>query len=93
VLSGGRCAARRLKRAQILLAADDGASDQGHRQLNRKLGRRKAIFLEVKSGRSACLGDLAPNPEGALARSAAAVGSDGFGIGNVEEIRHLTVNG
>ena len=53
-------------------------------------GRR--FFSEVRSGRSACLGDLAPNPEGALARSAAAVGSDGFGIGNVEEIRHLIVN-
>ena len=47
-------------------------------------GRR--FFSEVRSGRSACLGDLAPNPERALARSAAAVGSDGFGIGNVEEI-------
>ena len=53
-------------------------------------GRR--FFSEVRSGRSACLGDLAPNPERALARSAAAVGSDGFGIGNVEEIRYLIVN-
>ena len=53
-------------------------------------GRR--FFSEVRSGRSACLGDLAPNPELALARSAAAVGSDGFGIGNVEEIRYLIVN-
>ena len=53
-------------------------------------GRR--FSSEVRSGRSACLGDLAPNPEGALARSAAAVGSDGFRIGNVEEIRDLIVN-
>ncbi len=29
LLSGGKCAARRLKRAQILLAADAGASDEG----------------------------------------------------------------
>ena len=27
LLSGGKCAARKLKRAQILLAADAGASD------------------------------------------------------------------
>ncbi len=53
-------------------------------------GRR--FFSEVRSGHSACLGDLAPNPEGALARSTAAVGSDGFGIGNVKEVRHLIVS-
>ncbi len=53
-------------------------------------GRR--FLSEVRSGRSACLGDLAPNPKGALARSSAALGGDGFGIGNVEEIRYLIVN-
>ena len=36
--------------------------------VRRAEGRR--FFSEVRSGRSACLGDLAPNPEGALARSA-----------------------
>ena len=37
LLSGGRCAARRLKRAQILLAADDCVSDQ---EIERTIGER-----------------------------------------------------
>ncbi len=63
----------------------EGEVLDGHRQLKRSWAEGRRFFSEVRSGRSACLGDLVPNPEGALARSAAAVGSDGFGIGNVEE--------
>jgi transposase len=51
LLSGGRCAARRLKRAQILLAAAAGASDE---QIERTLGvsgstiyRTKRRFVEA----------------------------------------------
>ena len=53
--------------------------------LSVRWARGRRFFSEVRSDRSACP-YLAPNSEGALARSAAAVGSDGFGIGNVEEI-------
>ena len=63
-----------------------------HRQVKRRWAQARRFYSAVRSGRSACLGDLAPNREGVLARSSAAIGSDGFGIGNVEEIRHLIVN-
>ena len=38
LLSGGRCAARRLKRAQILLAANDGKIKQ---EIERTIGKRR----------------------------------------------------
>lgn len=51
LLSGGKCAARKLKRAQILLAADGGASDEA---IERTVGasgstvyRTKRRFVEV----------------------------------------------
>jgi hypothetical protein len=68
------------------------APSDGIVNLSVRWARGRRFFSEVRSGRSACLGDFAPSSEGALARSAAAVGSDGFGIGNVEEVRHLIVN-
>ncbi len=49
-----------------------------------KLGERRdeerRVFWKARSGGSAFLGDLAPSPEGSLARSAAEVSSDGFEI-------------
>ena len=65
---------------------------EGHRQLERTPGRGEAIFLRDELGRCADLGDLAPSRKGSLARSAAEVGRDGFGIRDVEEVRDLIVN-
>jgi len=45
------------------------------------------------SGRGRCLGDLAPNREGAPTCSAADGGGRGFWIRNVEEVCDLIVNG
>jgi Arm DNA-binding domain len=64
----------------------------GHRQLNRPSNDRQELFCEVRSGDSACLGDLGPNRKSSPARTAAEVGTHGFGIGNVEEVRDLIVN-
>ena len=52
----------------------------------------EAIFLRDELGRSAGLGDLAPSRKGSLARSAAEVSRDGFGIRDVEEVRDLIMN-
>src|SRR5271154_3332133 len=64
----------------------------GHRQLDRSLSERQELFCDVRSGDSACLGNLGPNRKCSLARSAAEVGSHGLGIGNVEKVRDLIVN-
>jgi hypothetical protein len=45
LLSGGRCAARRLKRAQILLAADDGVGDQ---EIERTIGASSSTIHRSK---------------------------------------------
>ena len=45
LLSGGRCAARRLKRAQILLAANDGVSDQ---EIERTIGASGSTIYRTK---------------------------------------------
>ena len=45
LLSGGRCAARRLKRAQILLAADDCVSDQ---EIERTIGASGSTIYRTK---------------------------------------------
>jgi transposase len=45
LLSAGKCAARRLKRAQILLAADDGVSDQ---EIERTLGASGSTIYRTK---------------------------------------------
>jgi hypothetical protein len=52
----------------------------------------KVCHWGVFSGRGACLGDLTPNRRGSLARSAPEVSRDGFGIGNVEEVRDLVMS-
>ena len=48
------------------------------------------VFLLLERRRT--LGDVAPNREGALMRSAAEVSSGGFGIRDVEEVHDLIVN-
>jgi hypothetical protein len=45
LLSGGRCAARRLKWAQILLAANDGVSDQ---EIERTIGASGSTIYRTK---------------------------------------------
>ena len=42
LLNGGRHAARKIKRAQILLAADAGVSDEDDRQHRRRLAGRRS---------------------------------------------------
>jgi hypothetical protein len=44
------------------------------------------------SERGSDLRNLAPDGEGLLARSAAEVSSDGFGVWDMEEVRDLTMN-
>src|ERR1700722_9161832 len=61
--------------------------------LSERRAEERRFFWEVRSGGSARLGDLAPSRKGSLARSAAEVSSGGFGIGDVEEVRDLIVNG
>jgi len=45
LLSAGKCAARRLKRAQILLAADGGASDE---DIARTIGASGSTIYRTK---------------------------------------------
>ena len=64
-----------------------------HRQLKSADAREKyAVRLFLCSDRDACLGDVAPNGEGAVARSATFLGGPLLWIGNVKEVRDLIVN-
>ena len=65
---------------------------RGHRQVERARGGRRRHLRELRSGDSPCFGDRAPDCKGPLARSAAKIGEDGFGIGNVKEVRDLIVD-
>ena len=47
----------------------------------------------LSSERGSDLRNLAPDGEGLLARSAAEVSSDGFGVRDMEEVRDLIMNG
>jgi hypothetical protein len=60
--------------------------------LSEGLAEEMRFFVEVGSGSSARLGDLAPSGKGSPARSAAEVSSGEFGIRDVEEVRDLIVN-
>ena len=52
-----------------------------------------ASTIGLSSERGSDLRNLAPDGEGLLARSAAEVSSDGFGVRDMEEVRDLIMNG
>src|SRR5260370_20943902 len=60
LLSGGKHAARKLKRAQILLAADAGAGDEG---CTRSVGGRRSTVYPTKSPFALCHPEAAPRGE------------------------------
>ena len=66
---------------------------QGTVKLSERSRDERVIFREKMSGGGAGFGDRPANCKALLARSAAEVSSDGFGIRDVEEIRDLIVNG
>jgi hypothetical protein len=63
----------------------------GHRQVNRLGAGMRRFCSGWFSVGCAGLGNLAPDQEGSLTRGPAEIGSDGFGVWNVEEVRYLIV--
>jgi hypothetical protein len=76
MLSAGNCAARKLKRAQILLAADSGASDE---EIERTIGASGSTIYRTKRGFLECGLEAGlseePRPSAELGASCAASSS------------------